>query len=759
MPKNRLLLICLLFLFAGLSTVFLSPFFISGSLRLWLRGQAHRQGLSVELGKIDAPFLRPVTIERIHITNPHGSKLDAELSVDHAIVDFAFARILTGARGGAIRSLSIEAVRAEVHRTFPEQATASRLDWSTWQKLLPENFNFHHLDLRIENGSTIVLLRNASLSGSEIEAGRFSAGELTIGSPWFRQTFAGLRGATKWQDNRLTIGGVTLTRGLDLQSMTTDFSRLAKRRSDVQFDLDAFGGKIRASLSNEWRPQNSTWNIAGAATGISLAQTSEAIGFTDRLGGSVRACNFTFRGDPRGATEATASIWAEIIGLSWRDRSADVIMLGAVLYNRQIQLEELFVKQHKNELTMSGEGSLPSKSADWLSPDFRGDISGSITELGQFARLFGAEPGDFAGAIAINGTMNTRDRKIGGHLTATGNSLSIFKTQIDNLTIKLSLKPTEFELEQLEINRKKDFLRTHGKIELGHDHNYSGSLNAAVSNLSEYLSIFRGPEGTPSKPISAETQITVDSGSWDAHGILNMADSRSLNIAAKFALKFGQDWKASPLEMTVDFPAIFLANAPQFFHPEIFKDGILSGKVVLSETLQHPRIAGDVQLLSAQLQNAPIDLMQASARLTFNGDRAAIDFFNAGTKDIDLSFRGEIDFRDSNDLVAKIFPSTPVFDLMNAPIQCASEIKLAPVGITLAPMIDELDLHGGFFGRGWTIGLGEAGETQTPAAAARTTREFPLCFSGGSAEKTLTLGLHPRAKPEAARPKKRAKRR
>ena len=759
MPKNRLLLIGLLIILIGLATVFLSPFFVSGGLRFWLRWQAHRQGLSIDLGKIDAPFLRPITIEHLHIANPHGSKLEADLSIERATVDLNLAKILTGAGGRAVRALSIETVRAEMHRTFSGQAKASRVGWSTWQELLPENFNFHHLDLRIENGSTIVLLRNASLSGSEIEAGRFSAGELTIGSPWFRQTFATLRGATKWQDNRLTIGGVTLTRGLDLQSMATDFSRLAKRRTDVQFDLDAFGGKIRASLSNEWRPQNSTWNIAGAATGISLAQTSEAIGFTDRLGGSVRACNFTFRGDPRGATEATASIWTEIIGLSWRDRAADVIMLGAALYNRQIQLQQLYVKQHKNQLTMSGEGSLPSKSADWLSPDFRGDISGSVTELGQFARLFGAEPGDFAGAITINGTMNTRDRKIGGHLIATGNSLSIFKTQIDNLTIKLSLKPNEFELEQLEITRKKDFLRTQGKVDLDQNHNYSGSFKAAVSNLSEYLSIFRGPEETPSKPVAAETQITVDSASWDAHAILNMADSRPLNVAAKFALKFGQDWKASPLDVTIDFPAIFLANAPQLFHPEIFKDGILSGKIVLSDTLQHPHLVGDVQLLSARLQNAPIDLTQASARLTFNGARATVDFFNAGTRDVDLSFRGEIDFRDSNDVVAKIFPSTPVFDLMNAPIQCASEIKLAPVAITLAPMIDELDFHGGFFGRGWTIGLGEAGETQTPAAVARTTRQFPLCLSGGSAEKTLTLGLHPRAKPEAPRPKKRAKRR
>src|SRR5207245_7063925 len=98
--------------------------------------------------------------------------------------------------------------------------------------------------------------------------------------------------------------------------------------------------------------------------------------------------------------------------------------LGAALYNRQIQLQQFYVKQRKNQLTMSGEGSLPAKASDWLSPDFRGDISGSINDLGEFASLFGAEPGDFAGKIAIDGTMDARNRRIGGHLTATGKSLT-----------------------------------------------------------------------------------------------------------------------------------------------------------------------------------------------------------------------------------------------------------------------------------------------------------------------------------------------
>ena len=78
-------------------------------------------------------------------------------------------------------------------------------------------------------------------------------------------------------------------------------------------------------------------------------------------------------------------------------------MIGASLYNRQVQVEQLFVKQRNNQFTLSGESALPQKLADWFNPDFRGDISASINDLGDFARLFGASPSDFAGKIDIAG--------------------------------------------------------------------------------------------------------------------------------------------------------------------------------------------------------------------------------------------------------------------------------------------------------------------------------------------------------------------
>src|SRR5438046_3878262 len=172
-----------------------------------------------------------------------------------------------------------------------------------------------------------------------------------VASPWFRQTFSHLRGATNWECNRLTLAGLSLTRGLDIQSITADVSRIGKRRVGLEFDVDAFGGKLRASISHEWRSPHSNWKIAGSATDISLAQTSEAIGFTDRVDGLLHACNFTFRGNPRDSAGATASLWIELTELTWRGRTAEAIMCGARLNTRQSQHARLDENQERSYMT------------------------------------------------------------------------------------------------------------------------------------------------------------------------------------------------------------------------------------------------------------------------------------------------------------------------------------------------------------------------------------------------------------------------
>src|SRR5947209_1246049 len=581
MPRKRLLLIAIIVL-AALAGIGLAPCLTSTAVGGWRYWQARRQHLKIEVGKIDTPFLRPVRSQRIRITNEPAVATEIEVTAEHAALHLKLARLITGKTEG-VHTLTIQNAQARVRRDFSGGKRPLDFNWRALQLLLPANFQIDHLELRVENGPSVVLLRNASISGNQIESGRFSAGEVAVTSPMFRQTFSQLRGATKWQENRLTIGGMNLARGVDLQTLLIDLSRLNDQRADLQFDLDVLGGKIRGSISNEWGGQNSIWNLAGTANGISLAQSSEALGFTDRLGGSLRACNFTFRGDPRDPLGGTASVWTELNGLSWHKRAADVIMLGAIFYNRQIQLQQLYIKQRQNELSMSGEGAIPSKSADWLNPDFRGQILGKVTDLGQFAELFGAGPRDFAGAIAIEGTLNARERKVGGFLAASGSSLSLFKRQIDRLTAKINLKADALELEQFELVRKKDFIRAQGKIDISHDNNYSGSMEAKVGDASEYFLLGGANSNGAAIPVQLNTKIS--SGSWDTQAVVTLPGSSPVDLAAKFSLKIGQDWKtflASPLEATIRFHAVVLASAPQFLHPAIFNEGILSGTISLS---------------------------------------------------------------------------------------------------------------------------------------------------------------------------------
>jgi hypothetical protein len=765
--RNRFLLVSLFLLLAVLVAIWFTPFAVSHGVRKWIWWRARQEGFTVNIDKIDAPFLRPVVIRQLRLGNAHDDALRIDLTVTDAMFDLDFKHILLHRPGRAIRNLSIRELRGELRRTNPTVRAITRRGWATLHRMLPENLTIANAEMRIENGPTLLLLRNGFLSANQTEAGRFSAAEVMIASPLFHQTFSQLRGATHWEGNRLTLAGLTLTHGLDLQSATADLSRLRNQRVGLQFDADAFGGKIRGNISHEWRSQHSNWKIAGGATDISLEQTSEAFGFTDRVTGLLHAGNFTFRGNLAEPDRVTASLWSELTGLTWRNRTAEAIMLGAALYNRQIQLQQLYIKQQANQFTLSGEAAFPSNASGWLSPDFRGNISASINQLGDFAALFGANSGDFAGKITIEGAMDTRDRKFGGHLMAEGASLTFFKTAIDNLSAKLNLKATDLEIEQLAMTRKNDSLSGQGKIDLSHGHNYSGTLEARLTNLLDYLSIPRGA-AEKAKPVPADVQATIDSSKWDVRGVIHVPNSSPLSFTANFPFRVGTDWNAfkiSPLNITLAFPSIFLASTPQLFQSQIFNDGILSGNISLSETLEHPRINGDIQLVNGKLSGDAgtfFNLTEASGRIVFGGNRGSIEFLNIATKDADLSLNGEIAFEDTNNVIIRMTGAMPMFDLTQHLMGCTEKIEFASVPFALAPAVAELEFRGGLFQPNWIIALKErtiAQSFDTPDPNG-VSREFPLCFTGAGPERaTLVLGALPRleAAPPTARPKKRTK--
>jgi hypothetical protein len=164
------------------------------------------------------------------------------------------------------------------------------------------------------------------------------------------------------------------------------------------------------------------------------------------------------------------------------------------------------------------------------------------------------------------------------------------------------------------------------------------------------------------------------------------------------------------------------------------------------------------------VQNASFNLSDVSSHITFTGDHASLDFFNASTKDVDLSLGGKLDFQDTSDLIIKIAGATPIFDLTMRPIVCVGKIEIAAATMPLAPAVAEVEFRGGLFRSGWMINLKERTSAQSFGAldSNGTKREFPLCSSSTNAEENILL-LGAPARPEAQRetilPKKRTKRR
>ena len=765
--KNRIFLIILVIVIVALAAVLLAPMAVSNGVRLWIWWFARQEGFVATIDKIEAPFLRPIVIRQIHLKSVRDDAVRVDVTVLDARVVLNLKHVFLHLSGRDIRNISVREFHAELHRTNPNVRALSESGWATLHRLLPETLSIAKLETRVETGPSLILLRNASLSVSETEPGRFTAAELMITSPWVRQTFSQLRGATHWEGNRLTLAGLTLTHGLDLQAATVDLARLGNRRMGLQFDVDAFGGKLRANISHEWHSPHSNWKIAGGAADLSLAQISDALGFADRLNGLLHAGNFTFRGNLAEPDRATASLWGELTGLTWRDRTAEALMLGAALYNRKIELQQLYIRQKSNQFNLSGEAALPATSAEWLRPDFRGNISASINQLGEFLALFGANPADFAGKLSIQGSMDTHGRNFGGNIAVEGASLTFFKHDIDRFTAKVTLKPSELEIERFDLARKNDSLSGQGKIDLSPEHKYSGTLDAWTDDLRDYASTLRGPPRHSAGPIPVELQANVDSSQWVMRGAIHWPKSSPLGFTASFPLPMGISWNAfqmSPLQISLDFPALFLAAAPRFFHSNILEDGILSGKISLSETLERPRIVGEVQLVNGKLANSDSfsNVTGASTLAIFDGTHASLEFLNLATKDVDLALRGEIDFENPKHVVVKIAGATPIFDLMSRPVDCVNKIEIAPAALPLAPAATELEFRGPFLQSGWSVGLKEEIGSQfsivsTVDGAERT---FPLCFGTGPEEKTLLLGAVPRSEvaPKIS-PKNREKRR
>lgn len=543
--KRPLILVAVALFVAAVLVVVLAPLIVANGVRLWAERVARREGLQLQLEKIEAPLLRPVVVRNLRVESGPAAPFLIKCAASRLELDLSFSGIFISTRR-PLHALKVEGLTLDIRPNPAAPSPSQRTAWSVFQYLRADDFEFSGVQLHVENGVSTVDLLDGALSGSELEAGVFTAREVTIVSPWFHKTFSDLRGATSWQQNRLALGAMSLMRGLDLDTITVDLARIGESRIGMEVNLDAFGGKIRARVSSEDRGDKRIWDVAGNSSGISLAQMSDALEWTNRASGSLHASKFTFRGEMNDLRNATAALWAEVSGLTWRDRTADTVMIGASLYNRGIQVEQLFIKQRNNQLTLSGEFAWPERLSDWMQPAFRGDISASINDLGDFARLFGLSPSDFAGELTANGNVSAREGKVGGQLSVSGNSLIVFRSPIESLEMKLGLEESRLAITQLELRQQDDFFRAEGNFTLTGDHSYTATAQTSVTDLANYVgflpSHFLPVAGSVAAEWKGRGANGNDSGSWHARGRdLRLAESGLVPFEAELAADYSPE--------------------------------------------------------------------------------------------------------------------------------------------------------------------------------------------------------------------------
>jgi hypothetical protein len=378
---KRLLLLLLVLALVSATILFLMPVIVADGIRLFALWKGNQQGIKITLGPIESPLFGPVIIHRVQIQSQPPCPFQVAATIPRLELDLNLRALFSHTSGRFLRGLALRNVQAEVRRVSADENTSCHFDWRFLHQLLADRMRLDNIDLRVETGATRVELHELSLSASEIESGQFYAQEVRVAGPFLKQSFTNLRGATHWENDRLTIGALSLARGLDVETIAADFSRLPQKRIGFDVNLQAFGGNLRANVASEDRDEGVLWNIAGTASNISLEQMSSALGFTVPLRGSVHASKFTFRGDLQNLARDTASVWMEVTDFTWRDRTAETVMIGASLYNRQVEIEQLYVKQRKNQFTLTGEYAVPKKQSDWVNPDFRADISAAIDDL------------------------------------------------------------------------------------------------------------------------------------------------------------------------------------------------------------------------------------------------------------------------------------------------------------------------------------------------------------------------------------------
>ena len=95
--RKRLALFLIFLLVAVALDALGAPFVVAHGMRLWISWAAKKQGLTATIGKVEAPFLRPVTIRQLQLAPAPGRNAqEVKLQANNVVGDLNLSGWLRG---------------------------------------------------------------------------------------------------------------------------------------------------------------------------------------------------------------------------------------------------------------------------------------------------------------------------------------------------------------------------------------------------------------------------------------------------------------------------------------------------------------------------------------------------------------------------------------------------------------------------------------------------------------------------------------
>lgn len=569
---------CLL-LAAGITLLFYPPAW-HAVVRSWLRWEAARWGLQLDIGAVDGTPLDATVLHGVRLrsaTAAAESPVATDLQIGRAEWILSPSLPLFGrAKSSWLDRLVLEDVRGNLsldalhaRQLAAEKSSSSPADWPRERAnrfssalaahLTPLNFEIvvpRDADLTLHRARAALRLRGARLSGYKDAPGVFLAREIEARAPGgLDNVFHDWRATTQWSGTRFTLNRLALAPGIEVVTAALDGSQLRRKLLNGDLTLRALGGTLRsqvkAFLPRPRGPHPGRWQleVAGSLESVAVRPLTELLGLAGPTGGVVRAGVFSFNGDPADLSSAAASARFEVTDFQWGARRWQRLLLAATALHRRITVHELDLVQRRNRLVLNGEGPLPlplppsaaaaaeaklaavPKPADaktdavaarfqlppWLD-NFSCNVDARIDDLEDFAHLLWPGFGlpALTGRMNAQGTLTGRERALDGYLKIEAGPLRVSRAPLDRLRATMTFRGDELQITNLEAVRAADSLLGKGAVGLAGSGRYTVEGRLNVRDLAPYGAAFAG-YGFPEPPTGALTLEWSGDGAPGAH--------------------------------------------------------------------------------------------------------------------------------------------------------------------------------------------------------------------------------------------------